>query len=219
MKNKNFLQLIQKQFPAVRTSRLRLFLLVMISLPIAVISQEDPFARFEEQNPVTDLDAPEPDPERARAYTTERVNHGRYLVELLGCGSCHTDGALIGKPDNGRLLAGSRVGISYSNPLTQKNPGVLYPANLTPDDETGLGTWTDDQIRQVLQTGIDPEGRHTLSVMPWTTYAKLSRNDALAIVAYLRSLAPVQHKVPDNVTPGSPATEPYIHFGVYRSVP
>lgn len=188
----------------------------------AVSSDEtasDPFARFQEQTPVTNLDAPDPVPGRAAAYPPEKVEHGRYLVELLGCSSCHTDGALIGSPNFDRLLAGSRVGISYSNPLTQENPGVLYPANLTPDVDTGLGNWSDEQIRQVLQTGIDPNGRHTLSVMPWTTYAKLSRDDALAIVSYLRSLAPVHHEVPENVVPGTKAAEPFIHFGVYRSVP
>ena len=193
-----------------------LLVLVVMSAQ-AQEGQDDPLPGFELLQPATDLDAPEPDPGRTSGYSAAQVAHGKYLVELLGCGSCHTDGALTGTPDDSHLLAGSSVGISYSDPFKQKYPGVLYPANLTPDRETGLGNWTHAQIKQVLQTGINPSGRHTLSVMPWTTYAKLSGEDADAIVAYLRSLAPVKHAVPQNVAPGTPASTSYIHFGIYRS--
>ena len=177
----------------------------------------NPLNDYEELTPATVMDAPSPDPTRAGSYDPEQVKRGQYMVELLGCPSCHTDGALVGIPNNKRFLAGSHTGIAYTNPLKQKNPGVLYPANLTPDPETGLGNWTDESILQILRTGITPDGRHTLSVMPWTSYARLSDQDANAIVAYLRSLPPVHHEVPKDVAPGQKATEPYVHFGVYQS--
>lgn len=180
-------------------------------------ASHNPLDDYEELTPAVVMDAPSPDPARASAYDPELVARGKYMVELLGCPSCHTDGALAGVPDQRRFLAGSRTGIAYTNPLKQKNPGVLYPANLTPDKETGLGTWTDEGIIQVLRTGIAPDGRHTLSVMPWTSYAGLIDNDARAIVAYLRSLPPVRHAIPENVPPGQKAAEPYVHFGVYQS--
>ena len=163
------------------------------------------------------MDAPAPDRSRTGNYTAEQVKRGQYMVALLGCTSCHTDGALVGAPDSRRFLAGSDTGIAYSNPLKQKYPGVVYPANLTPDMETGLGAWTDEDILQMLRNGVTPDGRHTLSVMPWTAYSRLSDEDARAIVAYLRGLPPVHHKVPENVAPGQKATEPYVHFGVYQS--
>ena len=181
----------------------------------ASTAPDDPLDNYEEVTPATVLDTP--GPVRTGTYNPEQVDRGKYMVELLGCPSCHTDGALAGVPNSRRFLAGSRTGIAYTNPLKNQNPGVLYPANLTPDKETGIGTWSDDDILRVLRTGVTPEGRHTLSVMPWTSYARLSDEDANAIVAYLRSLPPVHHQVPENVQPGQKAEEPYVHFGVYRS--
>ena len=175
----------------------------------------NPLNEYVEVTPAV-VEVPSPGPVDAISYAPERIARGKYMVELLNCGSCHTDQALLGKPDKARFLAGSRVGIAYSNPLKEKFPGVLYPANLTPDPETGLGKWTDEQILQILRTGIDPYGYHTLSVMPWTVYSKLSEEDAQAIVAFLRSLPAVKHKVPANVLPGSKAIEPFVHFGVYQ---
>lgn len=70
----------------------------------------------------------------------EDARKGRYLVGLLGCASCHTDGALIGKPDPAKTLAGSSIGIAHSNPMINPFPGAVYPPNLTPDEATGLGS-------------------------------------------------------------------------------
>ena len=153
----------------------------------------------------------------AAGYPVEQVEHGRYLVTLLACGTCHTDGALVGSPDPARQFAGSRIGIAYSNPFENRNPGILYPANITPDVQTGIGAWSDESLNQLLRTGIDAGGKRHLPVMPWPEYAKLSDEDADAIVAFLRSLEPIRHSVPSNVPPGTPATAPYVHFGVYQS--
>lgn len=196
----------------------RLLLYVMGILVLqACATPHGPLDDFEAHTPTTIMDAPPPGSKQTAGYTAEQVNKGKYLVELLGCGSCHTDGALVGKPNNARQLAGSRVGIAYSNPLEVKYPGVLYPANLTPDNETGIGTWTDTELLRVIRHGLDRHGRKRLSVMPWPAYAKLRDDDAGAIVAYLRSLEPVTHRVPGNVARGNKTKEMYVHFGVYSS--
>lgn len=174
----------------------------------------DPLEDFEELDPATILEAPEA---AASAYPREQVERGQYLVSLLGCGSCHTDGALVGVPRSDRMLAGSGVGIAYSNPLSTRNPGIVYPANLTPDQETGIGGWSDDEIVAMLQLGFDKHSGQTLPVMPWPAYADIHRDDAYAIAAYLKSLPPVRHEIPANVLPGQRATAPFVHFGVYQS--
>ncbi|WP_439101391.1 c-type cytochrome [Congregibacter sp.] len=145
------------------------------------------------------------------------VAKGRYLVNLLGCASCHTDGALIGKPDPSKTLAGSTIGIAYSNPMVNNYPGAVYPPNLTPDKETGLGDWTLDDIVTLLRSGKTRHGRQTMAIMPWTSYAQLNNEDARAIGSYLLSLEPVKNKVPQQVKPGTPANTPLVHVGLYRS--
>jgi len=145
------------------------------------------------------------------------IEHGRYLVSLLACGSCHTDGALVGRPNDSRLLAGSQVGIAYSNPLATRFPGVVYPSNITPDAETGIGNWSTVQLVRMLQSGLDKHSQQSLPVMPWPSYVNLTDADATAIALYLKSLAPVRHKVPANVRPGQRASAPYVHVGLYQS--
>ena len=174
---------------------------------------------FEAMTPVTIMDAPVPDPVHADGRNAKQIARGKYLVELLGCGSCHTDGALVGLPNNGLRLAGSHIGIAYSDPMQQKFPGIVYPSNLTPDRETGLGQWSDTEILQMITSGIDKHGRRKLAVMPWPAYTRLSGEDAGAIIAYLRSLQPIAHRVPANVKPGEAALQPFVYFGVYRKRP
>ena len=86
------------------------------------------------------------------------VAQGRYLVGLLGCASCHTEGALVGKPDPSKTLAGSTIGIAYSNPMVNDFPGAVYPPNLTPDRRTGLGTWTTEEIVDMIRSGKNRPG-------------------------------------------------------------
>ena len=87
-------------------------------------------------------------------------------------------------------LGGSDVGFELPG------LGVFHGPNLTPDRETGLGNWTDAQILAALQTGVRPDGRVLAPIMPWHAFAQLTKQDADAIVAFLRSLPPVAHKVP-----------------------
>ena len=109
---------------------------------------------LQEVQAVTVLKTPQPRPEALDGPDAAQIKHGRYLVELIGCGACHTDGAIIGEPDAGRLLAGSRVGIAYTSPLHDKYPGVVYPPNLTPVpcNRSGL-------MDRRADCGLHPRGR------------------------------------------------------------
>jgi mono/diheme cytochrome c family protein len=119
-----------------------------------------------------------------------QVERGKYLVTIGSCNDCHTPGYFLGKPDFSRRLAGSDVG------FTIPGVGAFVGRNLTPDKETGLGNWTDDQIISAITAGIRPDGRRLAPIMPWQGLSHLSSDDAHAIVAYLRSLPPVKNAVP-----------------------
>jgi len=177
----------------------------------------DPLQDYAEVDATTILDAPKPVPGSFAPEHMYQVRRGEYLVELLGCGACHTDGALDGVPDFDRALAGSRIGIAYSNPLGTDKPGVIYPSNLTPDEETGIGAWSDIQIERAIRAGLARHAGKQIAAMPWQGYAKLTQEDMTAVVAYLRSIRPVSHKVPDEVLAGDEAEYPFVYFGVYWS--
>jgi mono/diheme cytochrome c family protein len=127
----------------------------------------------------------------ATAATAETpVEHGKYLVKIMGCGDCHTPGSFLGKPDMSRELAGSDVG------FTIPGVGAFFGRNLTSDKKTGLGDWTEDQIITAVTTGVRPDGRHLAPIMPYMDFAALSPDDAKAIGAYLKSLPPISNAVP-----------------------
>jgi mono/diheme cytochrome c family protein len=119
-----------------------------------------------------------------------QIERGKYLAAFGGCMDCHTPGYFFGKPDMARHLGGSEVGFELPG------LGVFHGPNLTPDKETGLGNWTNEQVVKALQEGVRPDGRILAPIMPWRALANLTKEDALAIVAYLKSLPPVRNKVP-----------------------
>ncbi len=134
----------------------------------------------------------------ARAQTA--AERGKYLVMVAGCTDCHTPGHFLGNPDMTKYLGGSNVGFFIPD------LGTFYGPNLTPDPETGLGKWTDDQVIHALQTGERPDGRVLAPTMPWRAYAGMKRSDVADIVAFLRSLTPVRNKVPGPFGPSEKAT-------------
>ncbi|MBS0527334.1 MAG: cytochrome c [Proteobacteria bacterium] len=125
----------------------------------------------------------------ARAADPATIARGKYLVTLASCNDCHTPGYFLGKPDTDRYLGGSDVGFELPG------LGVFLGPNLTPDRQTGLGNWTDAQIIAAIQTGARPDGRMLAPIMPYRAFTNLTPQDAQAIVAFLRSIPPVQHKV------------------------
>jgi mono/diheme cytochrome c family protein len=133
----------------------------------------------------------------------QKVERGMYLVSVASCNDCHTPGGMYGAPDTTRLLSGSEVG--WRGPW-----GVSYPRNLTPDQETGIGSWSEDDIVNTIRTGHRPDGSALLPPMPWPNFVHMTDDDAHAIAAYLKSLPPVSHKVPDVVPPDGSAQGPEI---------
>ncbi|GIX49350.1 MAG: hypothetical protein KatS3mg131_3561 [Candidatus Tectimicrobiota bacterium] len=119
------------------------------------------------------------------------VERGKYLVwHVAHCGECHTPRLLSGAPDLSRFLAGTANGPE----------GAVVP-NITPDPETGIGRWSDDELVDYLRTGIKPDGDNAQGLMQevieGTTagYKDLTEADLRAIVAYLRTVPPIVNKV------------------------
>lgn len=140
----------------------------------------------------------------APASAETPVERGQYLAHIMDCGGCHNTGAFTPQPNLETPLAGSDIGFEMPG------MGVFYPPNLTPDAETGLGKWSDAEIIAAFTTGVRPDGRHLAPVMPWMSYAHINADDATALVAYLRSLTPVQHKVPGPFASADKPTAPYF---------
>jgi mono/diheme cytochrome c family protein len=137
----------------------------------------------------------------------DAVDRGKYLATIMDCVGCHTDGYLKGQPDPARFLAGSNIGFGSPD-------GVVYPSNLTPHAEHGLGRWTDEQIILAIRSGQRPDGRTLAPIMPWPHYSILTDADAKALVAYLRSLEPNEFRPPAPVAAGSPVSFPYLELRV-----
>jgi mono/diheme cytochrome c family protein len=131
----------------------------------------------------------------------QQVERGKYLVTLASCTDCHTPGYFFGKPDNARFLGGSEVGFEIPG------LGVFHGPNLTPDNDSGLGKWTNAQIVTAIKTGKRPDGRELAPAMPWRAFAQMTDADANAIVAYLKSLPPIKNKVPGPFGPNDKPTE------------
>lgn len=128
--------------------------------------------------------------EQEKANEENPVDHGKYLVESLGCGYCHTpvrkDGSIVEE----LKYAGGQHWNLYPY-------GDYVSYNLTSDKETGLGGWTDDQITTFLTKGIRRDGSRMIPFpMPWTAYAKLKDSDLKAVIKYLRTLPAVYNKIP-----------------------
>jgi mono/diheme cytochrome c family protein len=126
------------------------------------------------------------------------IKRGKYLVDTHMCALCHSpldqDGGIM----PGMKLAGGQ--------LIRIEPFGDYPTcNLTSDKTTGLGRWTDDQIKKVITTGVRPNGvRLPPFPMDWPAYAAMTPDDLNAMVAYLRTVPPVSNAVPEMTRPFLP---------------
>ena len=133
-----------------------------------------------------------------------QLPRGEYLATVMDCGGCHTGGALAGQPDPKLHLAGSSIGFGVPG------VGVFYPPNLTPDRETGLGSWSEADIVRAVRTGERPDGRVLAPVMPWRSYAALTDEDARALARYLKGLPPVRNAVPPMAGADETPPVPYL---------
>lgn len=123
------------------------------------------------------------------AAQSPAVERGRYLVETIGgCGNCHTPKGPTGQDLPGRNLAGGQV-------MEEPNLFRAVTPNITPDNETGIGRWTDAQIGHAIREGIRPDGRVLGPPMPFEFYRGISDADLTAMIAYLRTVPAVSNRV------------------------
>lgn len=111
------------------------------------------------------------------------VERGRYLLQMGGCISCHTR-------EDGEMLAGGRV---LETPF-----GTFYTPNITPDPETGIGGWSEEDFSRAMREGVAPDGRHYYPAFPYTSYSAMPEQDLRDLKAYLDSVTPVQTSVADH---------------------
>jgi mono/diheme cytochrome c family protein len=126
--------------------------------------------------------AGEPDPQD---FT--QIERGRYLAVLSDCASCHT------VPGSNQPFAGGR-------PIETPFGNIVAP-NITPDPETGIGSWSDDAFDAAVRHGLRRNGSRLYPAMPYTAYTKMSRDDVQAIHAYLNTVTPVHNAVVANTLP------------------
>jgi hypothetical protein len=121
------------------------------------------------------------------------VKQGEYLSTLMHCALCHTPMSDSGMPDMARANAG---GFEFEMP-PMFGTGTLYSANITSDPETGLGKWSDDEIRGAIFRGLKKDGSPVMGPMQMylAVWSTLTDADQTAVVAYVRSLAPIKNKV------------------------
>ncbi len=153
------------------------------------------------------------------------IERGRYLVTAMSCNDCHTPwkmGQNGPEPDMSRMLSGHPeqmqmppapqlpmpwMGASAATNTAWAGPwGVSFTANLTPDDETGIGRWTEEDFIATFRTGrVMGRGRPLLPPMPYPNVASLKDQDLHAIFLYLRSIPPIKNHVPEPLPPqGTP---------------
>ena len=164
---------------------------------------------------------PQPPPPAA-APAMSPVQRGQYIVTTGLCNDCHTpakmgpngpepdmDRLLSGHPENlkvtpmkgglpqGWLAMGNMTFTAWQGPW-----GVSFTANLTPDEHTGIGAWTEEMFIQAMRTGKHQgAGRDILPPMPWQWIGKYSDDDLKAVYAYLKSIKPIVNRVPVPIPP------------------
>jgi mono/diheme cytochrome c family protein len=125
--------------------------------------------------------------------TEERLSRGKYLAwSVTGCFDCHSEtdwSAPEAPPKTGKLGGGLVF------PL-EGLPGRVVSSNITPDVETGAGSWSDDDFYKAMTQGIGKDGRTLFPLMPYHRYREMSDEDLAALIVYVRSIAPVKNALP-----------------------
>ncbi len=126
------------------------------------------------------------------AHAETPLERGSYLVNaVMACDGCHTPRGPSGFIMEQRFSGGSQV---WDTPAY-----TVRGSNITPDRETGIGTWSDGDVKRSLTEGVRPSGAPLSPQMPFAFYKILTPRDLDAVVVYLRSLAPVRNQVPPPV--------------------
>jgi hypothetical protein len=125
--------------------------------------------------------------------TPERLKRGAYLVEhVAGCTDCHSPQE---PGPNGMEILPTKKGSGQIFPIPGL-PGTLVAPNITPDPETGIGNWTDDQLARAIREGISHDGQTLFPMMPYAHYRRMSDEDLASVIVYIRSLPPISNPLP-----------------------
>jgi len=123
----------------------------------------------------------------------QRLERGGYIfMGLSGCVHCHSplEGSQRGFPPVMSLMGSGQVLVE------EASLGRIVAPNLTPDIQTGSGTWTDDQLARAIREGIGHDGRTLFPMMPYQNFRSMSDEDLASVVVFLRSLSPIRHELP-----------------------
>jgi mono/diheme cytochrome c family protein len=141
------------------------------------------------------------------AWAESAAERGGYLVNtIMACGNCHTPRDADGKSIAGKTFSG---GLAFTTPAF-----IATAPNITEDTETGIGSWSDAEIKRALVEGMRPDHGHfagvpLAAIMPANFYKALQPDDLDAIVAYLRTIAPIRSESPDPVYKAPVRRDPY----------
>ena len=171
-----------------RTKKLALFAIVLAAIVAAgwwALRSGDPtaFAKGKRVE-LADFKGSDPTGAPANLADADLVARGEYLTRAADCAACHT-------APGGTPFAG---GLPFKLPMI----GTIYSTNITRDQETGIGAWSDEEFLKALHQGIGKDGQHLYPAFPYTSYALMTDNDILAIKAYLLTLKPVKYTPPAN---------------------
>lgn len=152
------------------------------------------------------------------------IKRGEYLVQITGCNDCHSPkkpgangpelvpelmlsgyAADMPMPRGDKAILSAGFSVFAPDLTAAAGPwGISFAANITPDNATGIGGWTEEQFKIALTQGKfkgQTNGRMLLPPMPWVNYTKMADEDVKAIFTYLKSIKPVSNKVHQPVTP------------------
>ncbi len=157
-----------------------------------------------------------------QALQERRAERGKYLVNAMGCADCHAPKVMGDHgpvPDESRFLSGHPEGSELPPaPVLPPGPwvavntwdltawsgpwGTSFAINLTPDENTGIGSWSEDTFVKALKTGRHMGvSRPILPPMPWEAFRNLTDEDLRSIYAYLRTLPPIHNRIPQPLPP------------------
>lgn len=131
------------------------------------------------------------------ASESDLIARGEYLAKAGNCASCHT-------AEGGEFMAG---GLPFDTPF-----GTLYSTNISPDSETGIGTWTERDFLNSMRHGVRPSGEHLYPAFPYTAFTKIENEDVLALYTYFQSLPPVPQTVFENTLSFPFSVRPLMAF-------
>jgi mono/diheme cytochrome c family protein len=171
-----------------RTKKLAFLAVVLVAIVAAgwwALRSGDPtaFAKGKRVE-LADFKGSDPTGAPGNLANADLVARGEYLTRAADCAACHT-------VPGGKPFAG---GLPFKLPMI----GTIYSTNITPDQETGIGAWSDEEFLKALHQGIGKDGKHLYPAFPYTSYALMTDSDVLAIKAYLLTLKPVKYTPPPN---------------------